>query len=132
MKLVIKNNDERRWFIMKIIRIIKYALYIIAFSSILLASGIKDCADWWEIAKPFFAVFTISLTIALTMTYFNKIRRITYPALVCFSAWIYKHKIVMTKFTRNTYRVYKMRNSSFRDLFDYTQDLFDLMYNYGR
>ena len=113
---------------MNISKIIKYALYIIAFSSALIASGVRESADWWNIVRPFFIVFAISITIALTMTYINKIRRVTYPIFVCMSAWFYKHNIIMTKFTRNTYRLYKWKNRSYKNLFEYVQNLFDIMY----
>jgi len=104
---------------------ISYILYVISFASILLASGIKDTKDWWDIAKPFFAVWFICLAIALTISNINLIRRYTYPILVCVSAWAYKHKIIMTRFTRNTHRVYKMNHCSYKRLFAYTQYMFD-------
>lgn len=103
-------------------------LYTIAFTAAFLASGIRDVANWVEIAKPFFAVFAISIALALTISNFNKIRRITYPLLVCISAWGYKHKLFKSKFTRNTYRLYKWKNRSYKNLFEYVQNLFDLMY----
>lgn len=107
-------------------KIITYTLYIVSGVSILLASGIKQVANWWDIAKPFFAVWFIALSIALILSNVSKIRRITYPVFVCLSAWSYKHKIIMTKFTRDTHRLYKFKNSSYRKLFEYTQNLFDL------
>lgn len=106
-------------------KIILYLLYTISFASVLIASGIKEVKEWWDIARPFFAVWFICLVIALTISHITLIRRYTYPILVCISAWAYKHKIVMTRFTRNTHRVYKMNNSSYRKLFAYTQYMFD-------
>ena len=114
--------------LMKLKNIFTYILIGISFSSILLASGIKDVANWWEIARPFFAVWFITLTIALAIININQIRRITYPTLVCISSWAYKHKLIMTKFTKNTYKLYKWQKKSYKNLFTYVQDLFDMMY----
>ena len=100
----------------------------IALTSLFLATGIKDVANWWEIAKPFFAVYIISTVIALTLGYINKIRRITYPAFVCLGAWLYKHRVINTDFTKKTYKLYKWQNKSYQDLFDYVQDVFDVIY----
>lgn len=109
-------------------KIITYILYFISFSSIMLASGIKDVANWWELARPFFAVWFITCILALTLSYTNKIRRVSYPAFVCLNAWLFKYRIVNTEFARNTYRLYKYTGNSFDNLYDYVQELFDLMY----
>lgn len=114
---------------MKIKTIISYILAAISFISIMLASGIKEVANWWDIAKPFFGVWFITLAIALTIANINQIRRVTYPALVCICSWTYKHKLITTKFTQNTYKLYKYTHRSYSELFDYVQDLFDVMYN---
>ena len=113
---------------MKVKRTISFILYVIAAMSVLLASGIHQVADWWNIAKPFFAVFFICIAIGLTITHFDIIRRYTYPVFVCMCAWAFKHKVLMTKFTRNTYRLYNWKNQSYSALFSYVQDLFDLLY----
>ena len=113
---------------MKIKKIITYMLVAISFTSIMLATGIKDVTNWWDIAKPLFVVWLITLMIALLIANINQIRRVTYPTLVCVSSWAYKHGLVTTKFTQNTYRLYKWKNKSYSDLYDYVQDLFDAMY----
>lgn len=107
-------------------KIISYILYGVSLAAILLASGTPQVANWWEIARPYFVVWFLATAIALCITYVDQIRRITYPLVVCISAWAYKHKILVTKFTRNTHRVYKLQNNSYRKLFMYTQDLFDI------
>lgn len=107
-------------------KIITYTLAIVSIACIYLASGIRDVANWREIAKPFFIIWFITLAGSLILSNINNIRRFTYPAVVCLSAWSYKHKIMMTNFTRSTYRVYKAKNSSYSDLFNYTQTLFDI------
>ena len=109
-------------------KIITYILYFISFSSILLASGIRDVSNWWELAKPFFAVWFITCFLALTLSYSNQIRRVSYPSLVCLNAWLYKYRILHTNFARSTYRLYKHKGNSYSNLFDYVQELFDLMY----
>lgn len=109
-------------------KVITCILYIIGFSAYILASGIKDVANWLDIARPYFAIGTLCVAIALTLSNINNIRRVTYPLFVCMNAWFFKKKIIMTKFTRNTYRLYKVNNKSFKKLFIYVQDLFDLMY----
>lgn len=103
-------------------------LVSIAIVSGLAVSGVPESADWWVIAKPFFCAWFISFSVALLINNFNYVRRVFYPAFVCLSAWLYKYRIIMTKFTRDTYRVYKMNSRSFRKLFGYTQDLFDTLY----
>jgi hypothetical protein len=109
-------------------KIIVYTLGTISAIAGLAVSGIKECAEWWTYTKPFLLVWFVSLVLAVCIINFNYIRRIFYPAFVCLSAWAYKHRIVMTKFTRSTHRVYKMQNKSYKKLFTYTQDLFDMMY----
>ena len=109
-------------------KIITYTLYIVAFTSIFLASGIKDIANWWKIAMPFFMVFLISITLALTLTYINKIRRVIYPVFVCANAWAYTRRIIRTDFARKAYRLYKWQNRSYLNLFDYVQSVFDVVY----
>jgi hypothetical protein len=111
---------------MKIRQIVTYILSAVSFVSIYLASGIKQVANWWDIARPFFIVWLLSLTLALLISNWNFVRRITYPTIVCVSAWAYRHKILKTKFGRNTYKVYKTQGKSYRKLFDYTQVLFDI------
>ena len=110
-------------------KIITYILGAISIASAFLASGIKDVANWWEIARPFFIVWFIALTVALLINNWNYVRRITYPVLVCSSSWAYKHKIIVNKFTRDTYRLYKWQNKSYRNLYEYVQDVFDVMYD---
>ena len=94
----------------------------------LAVSAIRDSANWWEFTKPYFIVWVISTILAVILYNINYIRRITYPTVVCISAWAYKHKIIKTKFTQSTYRVYKWKNRSYKQLFGFTQDLFDAMY----
>lgn len=114
---------------MKLKRIISYILYAIATGSIFLASGIKQVKEWWDIARPFFIVSFVCIIVGLIIANLETIRRYTYPIFVCACAWSFKHKIFMTKFTRNTYRLYMWKKGSYSALFDYVQDLFDLMYN---
>lgn len=97
--------------------------YIVGISSALLATAV-DTSNIHNLTR-LFCIFLISWTIALTLTYLDKIRRITYPALVCICACIYKHRIAMTKFTRNAFRIYKITGHSYSKLYDYTQNLFD-------
>jgi len=107
-------------------KIITCILYGIALTSLILATGVKEVANWWEIAKPLLLVFVISAFLALTISNIDNIRRVTYPSFVCLCAYLYKNKIIMTRFTRNSYRLYKFKNRSYCDLYDYVQDLFDL------
>jgi len=109
-------------------KIITCILLGISLTSAYLASGIPDVANWLDIAKPFFIISMATLLVALTLIYLNDIRRITYPGLVCVSSWLYKHKIIKTEFTKNTYLLYRWKNKSYRNLFEYVQNLFDVMY----
>ena len=109
-------------------KIITYILGIIAVASIFLASGIRQVANWHEIAKPYFMVFYVCVAVALLINNWNYVRRFTYPTLVCISSWMYKHNLLKTTFTYNTYKLYKWQKKSYKNLFIYVQDLFDLMY----
>lgn len=108
--------------------IIANILYVIGIVSYILASGVRDVANWLDIARPYFAIGTLAIAIGVTIYNINNIRRVTYPMFVCMNAWFFKNKIIMTKFTRSTYRLYKFHNMSFKKLFIYVQDLFDMMY----
>lgn len=100
----------------------------IALTSVYLASGIVEVPNWLELAKPFFVIGFISTVVAMIAYNINHIRRITYPALICLSSWAYKNKIIKTRFTKNTYRLYRWKGRSYRNLFGYVQQLFDVMY----
>ena len=107
-------------------KIISGILYIVSLCSGILGSCIKDVANWWDIARPFYLIFAVTMLAALCLTYTNQIRRVSYPALVCACTWVYKHKILMIKFTRSAYMVYQANHCSYGRLFDYTQLLFDI------
>ena len=109
-------------------KIVTGVLVIISIFSGFAVAGAPETANWWIIAKPFFYIWLGSLTVAILINHFNYVRRIVYPAFVCASAWLYKYRIIVTKFTHDTYRVYKYNSKSFKKLFGYTQDLFDAMY----
>lgn len=108
-------------------KIITYILYTISLSSLFLATGVKEVANWWDIARPLLLICFITGAIAFAMSNADNIRRVVYPAFVCVCAWIYEHKIIRTKFTQDAYRVYKWQNKSYFDLYIYAQDLFDSM-----
>lgn len=101
-------------------------LFAIAMTSGVLASGVPERADWFVIAKPYFIVSCISFILGILVGNLNSIRRYTYPLFTCACAWVYKHKLLMTKFTRSAFLVYKLQKSSYKRLFTYTQDMFDI------
>lgn len=111
---------------MKIRKTISYILYAIAFTCSVLASSVKEGIDWFDHAKPFFVIWAICIVLGLVLGYLDNIRRVTYPVFTCICAWVYKHKVFMTKFTRSAYRVYKMQKSSYKRLYHYTQGMFDI------
>lgn len=98
---------------------------VVGFGSGLLASSVKETSDWFVYAKPFLIVFIICMAIALTLGFWNHIRRVTYPATVCIWAWLYKHKILITDFSRSTYLVYRKLGKSYERLYYTVQDAFD-------
>lgn len=116
---------------MKIKTIITYMLAGVSITSIYLASGIKDIPNWWDHAKPLFTIWFISIIVGLVLVNFNYVRRVTYPAFVCLVSWAYKYQIIKTKFAHNTYLLYKWKGRSYKNLFTYVQDLFDVMYMGG-
>lgn len=101
------------------------AFYITGIISAILTTGVDT--TYTNNLYKLVCTTVISFAIALTLTYLDNIRRITYPAMVCLCAWIYKHRIAMTKFTRNSFRLYKLNKHSYSQLYDYIQDLFDLV-----
>lgn len=110
---------------MKLRKIVTYILYGISLISILLASGIKQVANWWDIAKPYFIVWFICLVVGLVIGNINYIRRYTYPAVICLLAWLYGKKIINTKFSKSTYQVYRYYGKSYGKLFTKVKEAFD-------
>ena len=53
---LLKSKHER---IKNMKKIITYILGLTAITSMFLATGIKEVANWWDIAKPFFIVFIV-------------------------------------------------------------------------
>lgn len=109
---------------MKAKKLITYILGFISIASIFLASGIKEVSGWEHTARPFFLVWFATLMIALIINNINYIRRFTYPAIICLLAWLYKHNIMHTEFSKHAYRVYKYYKS-FGKLYMAVQDAFD-------
>lgn len=110
---------------MTINKIVSYILYAVSLTAIFLASGIKQVINWWDIAKPFFLVWLVCLLAGLIIGNVDYIRRYSYPAIICTFAWLHKHKILKTKFSSHTYRVYKYYGKSYKKLFEVVQDAFD-------
>lgn len=106
-------------------KIITYILYIVSFTAFILASGIKEVANWVDIARPYFAIGFSTLALALILSNIDNIRRYTYPSIVCLWAWLYEHKILRSTFSKSTYIVYKRYGKSYSVLFDSVQDAFD-------
>ena len=106
-------------------KIIAYILGSISTASILIASGIKDIKGWEVIARPYFIVWLVALVLAVVLYKWDSIRRVTYPALTCISAWLYEHKIIKTKFGKSTYRVYVYYGKSYSKFYEVVQDAFD-------
>ena len=106
-------------------KIITYILYFVGFAAFILASGIRDVANWLDLARPYFAIGSVTLAIALVISNIDNIRRFTYPSVVCLWAWLYKHKIWMTSFSKDTYLVYKKLGKSYSNLYYSVQDAFD-------
>lgn len=106
-------------------KVISYILYAVGFTAFILASGIKDVANWLDIARPYFAVGSVALALALIISNVDNIRRFTYPMIVCIWAWLYEHKIWKTSFSKDTYLVYKQFGKSYSNLYYSVQDAFD-------
>lgn len=106
-------------------KIIIYILGFIAFTSFIIASGVKEIANWEDVIRPFFVVGFVSTALALILYNWNSIRRVTYPAVICLWVWLHKKKIINSKFSLNTYRVYKHYGCSYKKLFLIVQLAFD-------
>lgn len=109
-------------------KIVTWVLAAVAVVTGLVASSIKEIPGWWEITRPFFIVYLLAIITAIVINNFNYVRRILYPVFVCVCAWAYQHNLVRTKFTQSTYKVFSWKDKSYKQLFGYTQDLFDTMY----
>ena len=102
---------------------------IIGLGSAVIGSQVNETTDWLVQAKPFIWVFFICAAISAILIHWNSVRRITYPAIICVWAWLYKHRIWTSAFSRDTYRVYKYLGKSYRRLFDSVQSAFDYYLN---
>lgn len=89
------------------------------------ASGAKECVNWLSIARPYLIICAVLLGLAVVFYNWNRIRRVTYPAVICLWAYLYKHKILKTAFARSTYRVYSYFGKSYKRLYLKVQDAFD-------
>lgn len=110
---------------MKIREIVSGIFGIVSFTSALLSSGVKECADWFNYARPFILFAVVTGLIALVIHKWNSIRRVTYPAIVCLWAWLYEHGVIKSKFSEDTYRVYKHLGKSYRRFYTKVQQAFD-------
>lgn len=106
-------------------KLFSYISGAISLVAILLASGIKDTANWETIAAPFFWIWALSLCASLILYNWNSIRRITYPTIICIWAWAYEHKILSSTFSKHTYQVYVKLNKSYTKLYLVVQNAFD-------
>lgn len=109
----------------KVRNIFAYILGAISAAAFFLASGIRDVADWYRIARPYFVVGIVTLILSVILYKWHAIRRITYPAIICVWAWLYAHKIVTSKFSNHTYRVFVYFGRSYRKLYEVVQIAFD-------
>lgn len=110
---------------MKIKNIISFSLGSVALFSVICASAVPDSAYSFSYELPFYIIAIISGLLAIMIYYWNSIRRMTYPALICGWAWLYKHKLAKSEFSCHTYRVYVFFGSSYRNLYRKVQSAFD-------
>lgn len=110
---------------MKIRETVSGVLGFISFGSALISSGVKESADWFRYAWPFILFALITGLIALVLHKWNLIRRVTYPATVCLWAWLYEQGVIKSKFSEDTYRVYRHFGKSYRKFYSKVQDAFD-------
>ena len=103
-----------------------YILIILAVTTSMIALSMQYVEFWWYMLRPYYVFWLFSLVVALVVLNINTIRRATYPGFVCCCAWLYKHKLIRTKFTKNTYKVYELNKCSYKKLYKYVQVLFDL------
>ena len=100
-------------------------LGMISFVAVGFASGAKEDPNWLSIAKPYLIIWAVLLGLAIVIYNWNRIRRVTYPAIICVWAYLYEHKILRTKFAKSTYRVYSYFGKSYKKLYLKVQDAFD-------
>ena len=100
------------------------SLAVSLFSALAVAS-IREVPNWWQLVTPWVIVFTISLITGLVANNIEIIRRYTYPAFVCFLAWLNEHKMIHTNFAKQSNYIYHKHNRSYSKLYEITQYLYD-------
>ena len=110
---------------MKLRRVISIILGIISCGALFFASAVKDMAECLTYELPLLIISLVAGILALVLYKWTSIRRITYPALICVWAWLYKHKLAKSEFSRHTYKVYVFFGCSYSKLYDTVQDAFD-------
>ena len=110
---------------MKLRNIVGTAFGCLSFSSAILASGVKETADWFQYAKPFLLFSLVTFIISLALCHWNSVRRVTYPAMICVRAWLYEHRLATSKFSEHTYKVYVYFGRSYKKFYTEVQDAFD-------
>jgi hypothetical protein len=110
---------------MKIRNTVSAIFGCVSFGSALLSSGVKECADWFQYAKPFILFAIVTGLISAIIYNWNSIRRVTYPAMICGWAWLYEHKFATSKFSKHTYKVYVYFGRSYKKFYSEVQKAFD-------
>ena len=105
--------------------ILTYILITLAVAISAIALSLQYVEFWWYMVRPYYAFWMMVIMVALVLVNINVIRRLVFPMFTCSCAWLYKHKLLKTKFTKSTYLVYEMNHHSYRKLYKYVQALFD-------
>lgn len=105
-------------------KIITGISFAVAFFAALVVSSVGEVDNWWQISKPWVAVFFIFATVGVVAYNITEIRRYTYPSLVCLLAWMYEHKLIANNFSYRSHVIYRKYNS-YGKLFKTTQNLYD-------
>lgn len=100
-------------------------LGIVSASSFILATGVNNSSAGDAILSMCLLAGFTSLAVALFLYNLDSVRRITYPAAICAWAWLYDHRIIRTRFSSSSYRIYRYFGGSYKKLFYKVQEAFD-------
>ncbi len=98
--------------------------FIFAMISATVITMVGEVENWWELTRPWVAVFVISVIAFMVIHNIDEIRRYTYPTFVVFLAWAYEHKLIANKMSYHSNIMLK-KHKSYSKLYSITQNLYD-------
>lgn len=104
--------------------VISMSIIVSTVSAVAIAS-VGEVDNWWQISSSWLVLFIVATSVGIITGNISEIRRYTYPAIICITAWAYEHNILVTKFARNSNIIFNKHNKDYHKLFQVVQDLYD-------